>query len=238
MEHTPQGYLWSAHFRKVMATAIQQLLQKNSDLNLKLRINDNRSTMLSVKWEPDCTRVSLHRIFLQAPDNVMDALACYLRRKDKNIAPSVKAFIADNLKMLDYSGQLNQDKLVSQGSVYNLETIYNQVNQDYFSNKLKLNITWFGSHQKLFRSRVTFGLYHDPLRLIKINRLLDRATVPEYLVAFVVYHEMLHHVCPDYFDKNGCHHIHTKEFKEKEALFSQYHLAQSWIKKNQASLFI
>ena len=84
-----------------MTTTIQKQLEDSSGIKLKLRINDNRSTMLSVKWEPDGAKVSLHRIFLDAPRNVMDALACYLKREDRIIAPTVKAFIEDRLKKLD-----------------------------------------------------------------------------------------------------------------------------------------
>lgn len=220
-----------------MTMAIQKQLEHRSGLKLKLKINDNRSTMLSVKWEPDGAKVSLHRMFLNAPQNVMDALACYLKREDRTIAPTVKAFIEDKLQKLDYSSQVDQAKLYSQGHVYNLQQIYNDINEEYFDGKLKLYITWFGKANRRSRSRVTFGLYHDPLRLIKVNRLLDSPSFPYYLVAYVVYHEMVHHVCPPYFDANGQHHIHTKEFKEMEAQFRYYDLAQEWIKNNKSNFF-
>lgn len=220
-----------------MTMTIQKQLENRSGIKLKLKINDNRSTMLSVKWEPDFAKVSLHRMFLNAPQNVMDALACYLKREDKIIASSVKAFIEDKLKNFDYSQQVDHKKFYSQGNVYNLQQIYNDLNEEYFDNQLNLYITWFGKPNRRCRSRVTFGLYHDPLRLIKVNRLLDSPSFPHYLVAYVIYHEMVHHVCPPYFDANGQHHIHTKEFKEKEALFRHFELAQEWIHKNKENFF-
>lgn len=222
----------------VMSSTLQELLENGSGRKLKLKINDNRSTMLSVKWEPDCAKVSLHRIFLEAPKNVMNALACYLRQEDKSIAPSVKAFIEDNLKNLDYSHQLDRKKMYIQGHVYNLRQIYDALNFEYFHNKLNLHITWFGKAIQRTGSRVVFGLYHDPIRLIKVNRLLDSPSFPDYFVSYVVYHEMLHHVCPSYVDAKGQHHIHSKEFKEKETAFRYYGLAQKWIKDNQACFFI
>lgn len=222
----------------VLSTTFQERLENSSGRKLKLKINDNRSTMLSVKWEPDHAKVSLHRIFLEAPKNVMDALACYLRQEDDIIAPSVKAFIEDNLKHLDYSHQLDPKKLYSQGHVYNLQNIYSALNAEYFKNRLNLYITWFGKAMQRYRSQVTFGLYHDPMRLIKINRLLDSPSFPDYFVSYVVYHEMLHHVCPAYFDDKGQHHIHSKEFKERELEFQYYDLAQKWIKNNHANFFI
>lgn len=222
----------------VLSTTFQEQLENSSGRKLKLKINDNRSTMLSVKWEPDFAKVSLHRIFLQAPQNVMDDLACYLRQEDKIIAPSVKAFIENNLKNLDYSHQLDRTKLYSQGHVYNLQKVYDNLNREYFRGKLNLFITWFGKPMQRSRSQVTFGLYHDPIRLIKVNRLLDSPSFPDYFVSYVVYHEMLHHVCPAYVDDKGQHHIHSKEFKEREIEFRHYELAQMWIKENQACFFI
>lgn len=204
---------------------------------LHLKINDNRSTMLSVKWEPYCTKVSVHRMFLQAPRNVMHELATYLRQKRRPLPTGLKAYIENNLHKLDYSSQLDLDKLTPQGRVYDLQQIYEELNEIYFNNKLKLYITWFGKPFRSTSSRFTFGLYHDPLKLIKINKLLDSHNFPPYLVYFIVYHEMVHHVCPSYVDDRGIKHIHSKEFKEQEKKFQYFDLAEKWIKNNQKYFF-
>lgn len=217
--------------------SLQEELEGIAGKRLQVKINDNRSTMLSVKWEPDCTKVSLHRMFLQAPQNIMQELACYLKREDKIISPSVKAFIEENLQKIDYSHTINKEKLYQQGNVYNLKKIYDEINHEYFGNELNLLITWFGKPNQRNRSRVTFGLYHDPLKLIKIHRILDTPSFPYYFISYVIYHEMLHYVCPAYIDEKGFNRIHSKEFKEKEAQFRHFNLAQSWIKENQANLF-
>lgn len=222
----------------MMLTTFQKELEIDSGVKFKFKINDNRSTMLSVKWEPDCTRVSLHRMFLEAPRNVMEALACYLRREDKNIAPTVRAYIEDSLKKIDYSQETKRLKLYSQGNVYNLQQIYDTVNKEYFGNELMLRITWYGKPMPRCRSRVVFGLYDDPLKLIKVNRILDSPAYPDYLVSYIVYHEMVHHVCPPYFDQKGVHKVHTKEFKEMEEKFRYFQMAQDWIKQNQSVFFV
>lgn len=216
---------------------LQRSLEINSGKRFEFKLNDNRSTMLSVRWDPDCTKVSMHRMFLEAPKNVMDDLACYLLRKNQQIGPTIKSFIETNLKRYDYTYQINQDKLISQGTVYDLREIYDEINDEYFDRKLDLYITWFGKHNQKNRSRVTFGLYHDPLRLIKIHRLLDSRTFPDYVVNYVVFHEMVHHVCPSYVDEKGIHRIHSKEFKEMEASYHDYDKALKWIKSNQKQFF-
>jgi hypothetical protein len=218
--------------------SFQKEVENISGRKMKLKINDNRSTMLSVKWDA-CTKVSMHRIFLDAPKNVMTDLACYISQEHECMAPSVKAFIENGLRKLDYSHLLNPAKLHVQGNVYNLREIFNNLNQEYFGGRLKLNITWFGKPNQRYRNRVTFGLYHDQLKLIKINRILDSPIYPGYLVEFIVYHEIVHHVCPTYFEKgSNRNRIHTEEFKDKESEFRYFDLAQKWLKEHQGQFFI
>lgn len=217
--------------------SLQRDLEQTSKKKLQVKINDNRSTMLSVKWDPDCTKVSLHRMFLEAPRNIMQELACYLRRESSFISPSLKAFIEFNLQKLDYSHQLDISQLKSQGNVYNIRQMYQELNREYFNGKLRLHITWFGKSTQRNRTKVTFGLYHDPLRLIKIHRLLDSPSIPDYVVSYVIYHEMLHHVCPAYVDEKGMNRVHSREFKMKEQNYRHFNLAQSWIKEHQDFLF-
>ncbi len=215
----------------------QEELESNLGKKLKLKINDNRSTMLSVRWETDCTKVSMHRMFLDAPENIIQALGCYIRQEHEVMDTQIKVFIEEGLKKLDYSHLVDRSKIFHQGNVYNLKDLYDEVNRDYFDNKLNLEITWFGKGNQLNRSRCTFGLYHDPLKLIKINRLLDSLSFPKYILTYVIYHEMLHHVCPAYIDENGLNRVHSKEFKEKEEQFLYFNQAQEWIKENQDYLF-
>ena len=202
-----------------------------------MRINDNRSTMLSVRWEPDYTRVSLHRMFLQAPSNVMEALACYLRGEEKSLAPTIKKFIEESVQKLDYSHHVDRQQLYSSGKIYNLQEIYDEINEVYFNSRLRLLITWFEQPRSKNRSKVTLGLYQDTLKLIKINRILDSTDIPYYLIGFVMYHEMLHAICPPYVDDSGTNHIHNKEFKRLEARFRHYRQAKSWLKENCMTLF-
>lgn len=215
----------------------QEQLENSAGIKLQLKINDNRSTMLSVKWEPDRTKVSLHRIFLQAPQNIMQALACYLNGEHKKLAPSIRAYIEEHVQKLDYSHELDLAQLETKGKYYDLRMIFHSLNKDYFDSSLNLHITWFGENRKKSRKRVTFGLFHDALRLIKINRLLDNPNFPEYFVSYVIYHEMVHYVCPAYVDENGNKHIHSKPFKEREKKFKYYKEAQQWISDNQDYLF-
>lgn len=215
----------------------QKRFENSSGKRLEVKINDNRSTMLSVRWEPDHTRVSLHRMFLQAPRNVMEALACYLRGEEKSLAPTIKQFIEENVQKLDYSHHIDRQQLHSRGRIYDLQEIYDEMNDTYFGGRLRLLITWFEQPKTKNRLKVTLGLYQDTLKLIKVNRILDSRDIPRYLISFVMYHEMLHAVCPPYVDESGTNHIHNKEFKRLEVRFKQYEQARIWLQENRIALF-
>lgn len=225
----------SDDFNRVLT--LQQELETGVGTKLRLKINDNRSTMLSVKWEPDCTRVSLHRMFLRAPANIMEELTCYLRKKERKLSPSISAYIEDNLPNLDYSHSLQTAGLLVNGSHYNLQDLYSKVNHLYFRDPLGLNITWFNRIPSRKANQVVLGLFHTPLKLIKINRLMDTPKVPDFVISYVIYHEMLHHVYPAYVDEKGRRRVHGKIFKEKEREFHYYEQARDWIKDNHHTFF-
>lgn len=212
-------------------------LETGSAKRIKLKINDNRTTMLSVKWEPEYTKVSLHRMFLKAPAEVMNSLGSYIRREKPTIDPTVKAYIENNLRSLDYSTKLKNSQLCSQGTVFNLQTILDNLNNKYFDGKLELGITWFGTKKPKTGSRIILGLYQESLKLIKIHRLLDSSHFPHFVIEFVIYHEMVHFLHPPYVDKNGITKIHHKDFKAKEESYEFFHQANQWIEKHQHDFF-
>lgn len=215
----------------------QKQLEKEVGKKLKLRINENKATMMSVKWEEECTHISLHKFFLRAPKKVLNGLVTYILQQGREMSLDVKLFIDRNVRKLDYSNRIDVSKLDTKGKTYDLDKMLHDLNKKYFDGKLDLRITWFGHGQRRNKTRVTFGLYDYPLKLIKINRMLDSAQFPEYLVSFVIYHEMLHCVCPPYVDQNGRNHIHSKQFKRLEAQFEKYELAEKWIEKNIDNFF-
>jgi hypothetical protein len=201
---------------------------------LHLKINNNRNTFVSVVKEGQSIRLSLHRMFLKAPSHVMRALAHFVVHRRPALDPLVKAFIEKNKPKLDYSFLLKRKKLSSKGRVYDLEKIYTKLNKRYFRSELDLKICWFSSRPK---SRLSLGLYYDTMKLIKIHRTLDSIHVPKCVIEFVVYHEMVHAICPSYIDKSGFQRSHNKEFHRLEGCFRHYDEATKWIRENQKSFF-
>ena len=206
--------------------------------NLLVNINNNRQTILSVRWEKNQTLVSLHHMFLSAPRDIMDALACYIKREHKAVAPEIKAYIESNRTLLDHSQTIDKRKLETKGAVYDLAQIYRRLNKQEFQNSLDLAICWFGSKEPKARSKLSLGLYYDTLKLVKVHRLLDSSKVPPYVIEFIVFHEMLHAACPAYIDEKGVLRMHGHEFKAREESFYCYNEASQWIKKHEKDFFL
>lgn len=217
-------------------------ISKFTSLKLELRINNNRSTMLALlEKRRGAARLSLHRMFLEAPDPVLMAIAHYVhggRRRGEDYHRVLRSYIQTHLPQQDYSNRLNPDQLKRQGRVYDLEAIYHEVNKKYFDGKLNLKITWYGRTMRSKRPRrITYGLFEDALKLIKIHRILDDPFFPPYFVSYVVYHEMLHAIVPGEMDARGNFCVHTRLFKEKEKLFADYKRALAWEKQHCNQIF-
>ncbi len=125
----------------------------------------------------------------------------------------------------------------TQGEHYNLKEIYDLLNRDYFESKLELGITWFGSAERKARRHRKLGLFCFRTNQIKIHRLLDQAHFPPYFISYVVYHEMLHSVCPPVKARRGRYRIHHSDFKMKEREFADYAAAKRWEEENKRLFF-
>ena len=232
------------------ALMLQRRLCRYTRLKLDVEINDNRSTMLRVlERQRGMSRVSIHRMFIDAPDHVLEAVAQYIQGHlhDAHGAYNrvLRTYIQQELARCDYSHRVDHKRLVTQGTCYDLQAIYDALNARYFNHQLNLRVTWYGvsPRQRGARSRartplrLTFGLYYDSLKLIKIHRLLDDPFFPPYFLSYVVYHEMLHEVIPGEVDARGLFRVHTKAFQAAERQFIDYVRATHWEVQHKEQIF-
>ena len=115
--------------------------------------------------------------------------------------------------------------LTTRGSVYDLQALFSRINRDYFSGSLdQPRLVW-----STRASRRRLGYYHPDTDTISINRALDNRDVPDYVVAYVLFHEMLHkHL--GLINRNGRRYAHTRQFKIEEQRFHQFQEAEHFIK--------
>ncbi len=110
------------------------------------------------------------------------------------------------------------------GRTYDLERIFARLNRHYFSNLLPKPVLSWSTR----RTKRILG-HHDAVHdAIVISRSLDLASVPAYVVEYVMYHEMLHikhkpHII------NARRICHTPLFRADEKLFAYYDEALKWL---------
>lgn len=119
----------------------------------------------------------------------------------------------------------------AQGDVYDLDEIFELLNQIYFQNTLpKPTLTWSAS--KTYR---ILGHHDSTHETVAISKSLDAKSVPRFVVEYVVYHEMLHIKHPTKYI-NGRRYNHTPSFKRDEQEFAFFEDAENWIERNARKL--
>jgi len=206
-------------------------LQKYTNSHLQITLRDNRSTYLSIRKDRGSLKLSLHRGFLYATEEVCRAVIGY-SLNDPSSGKTLRHFSHAMFDRLDRSILSPPENLIAQGKFFDLQQLYQEINTEYFASKLNLWITWFKKPKYRNYRCITYGTYDRTAKLIRINQILDRESVPRYYVRFVIYHEMLHEVCPAYIDKKGRRMIHTPLFRQKEKEFLDYQKARIWEKKH------
>lgn len=111
------------------------------------------------------------------------------------------------------------------GRHYDLGPLFEQLNQEYFNGALaRPQLGW-----SLNPSRTILGHYDAAHHAIALSRRLDHPDIPEFVVAYVLYHEMLHIKHP--VEHRGSNRkIHTRSFQEEEKRFRFYDEAKAFLK--------
>jgi predicted metal-dependent hydrolase len=113
----------------------------------------------------------------------------------------------------------------AEGRYYNLETIFDELNQRFFHGLLARPLMTWSRHS----SRQSLGHYDPAHNTIVISRVFDRANIPRYAVEYLVYHEMLHLKHP--VKLNGSRRcVHPKAFQQEERLFPELEKAKQLLK--------
>lgn len=111
-----------------------------------------------------------------------------------------------------------------QGRHFDLHALFGQLNQQYFGGELERpHIGW---STRSWRRQ--FGCYDPGPRQIVLNRRMDRSGVPQFVVEYVLFHEMLHAKHPT--RRSGCTLVsHSPEFRTEEKRFAQFDVARKFL---------
>jgi len=211
---------------------LHSFLERRLGRPVELRLNENLHNLVSVvrpRGRP--ARMSVHRIFLDAPREVHVALVDFIRGPTPHSRGVIRRFICENpVKDPPPATRRTPAETQPAGRHFDLRRVADQINRAYFGGRLQFDITWSRrpTQPPRFLHNIQLGNWNERLRLVRIHPILDSPLVPKYYLSYIVYHEMAHIVIPAEVDDRGrvCHH--TKRFYALERKFADYDRAVKW----------
>ena len=226
--------MWTRERRLAAASALADSISSLAGEQVRLVVHDNRSTMVSFRRMSGLLHYRVHHMFLDAPREVVSALAAFAgpgrgvaaRRRDAG--GRIDAYVRQHRARI---GAPRPSRLKSRGSVHDLQAIFDRLNAEYFEGRVEARIGWGPNRGGRRRRTIKTGVYVQDARLIRIHAALDRREVPELYVAAVVFHEMLHQVVPA-VERNGRRLVHGAEFRRRERAYPDHDAAKQWEEAN------
>jgi predicted metal-dependent hydrolase len=225
---------------------LQRALNRLTGGRLKsLTLTDNRRTILSVgPGRPgDRTQlaVRIHRCFVGAPPEILEAVATFLESKkgsdrSRQALRVIRQHFAARAE--PSARHPRRPPRRTAGVALDLREVADDLNARYFDGRLAVEITWgrgAGLTQPCRRrtrtSSLQLGSYSYEDNLIRLHRVLDQPGVPRHVIEAVVYHELLHADMPPVV-RNGRRYFHTPEFRRRERLYRHLDKANRWIQEH------
>lgn len=188
----------------------------------------------TVRIRQDIAYVRLSDLLRDAPLAVVEAAAAILLGRLYRRRPPRE--LLDLYREFSYAGSTRRQLLALRqrrarrtehrpaGAHHDLEPMFVTLNQQYFDDALtKPRLGW---STRAWRSQL--GCFDPALEQIVINRQLDGPAVPEYVVGYVLYHEMLHLKHPAKYAR--CRReSHSPQFRKEEKKYAHYQRAMKFL---------
>lgn len=195
----------------------------------------------TIRLRQDTAYVRLSDILGEAPLDVVEATAAILLGRLYRRRPPVE--LLTRYREFSHAGSTRKQLILLRqrrarrmehrpaGAHHDLEPMFDRLNSHYFEESLvRPRLGWSAR-----RWQSQLGCFDPALNQIVMNRELDQRGVPEYVVAYVLYHEMLHLKHPIRFAR--CRReSHSVQFRKEEKLFEDYQRAMKFLARFPASL--
>ncbi len=221
-------FLSDAEMLEAHATTVAQLraaLPERAQLALFYT-----GTLYRTRFADGAPDVVIHEGFVDAPDDVLAALAeAALDRGATAARERVQAYARTDdflevVAALEAATEAARHR--PRGRHVDLERVFARVNAAYFDGALaRPNLTW--SKRTTTRK---MGHYNFVTDTVWISRTLDASEVPAYVLDYIMYHELLHkrHGVQTV---NGRRRLHTPAFRADERAFRDCARARAFLQR-------
>ena len=219
-------------FNRKDVTNLQEKLSHLVKKPVHLTITDNTHSMIHISPANSGYKMRLHHMFLDADTGVLNSLARFVKSRNRKAPSVLRSFVNANSHKIKKSPRKSRQTIVrSRGRFFDLNTLFDQVNHEYFGNQINCSITWGANRRVRNQNSIKLASYSDRTKTIRVHPALDKSYVPKYVIMGIVYHEMLHHhVGVEH--RNGRKIVHSKRFRQLEQRYLHYHKLQAWKEKN------
>lgn len=171
--------------------------------------------------------------YAEAPDAVVRGLAASLgvrmfskRRKVPELAAMMESFYTEwqgsrearELQTRLRRARARKEGRGPKGDTYDLALLTGRVAARFLGGRLPpVKVTWSSR-----RSYSVLGHHDGDLDTVVVSKALDHPDVPESLVAYVLYHELLHHVMGIQEGPNHTRRMHPPAFRRRERRFPHW----------------
>lgn len=207
---------------------LREFLERLSGKPVNLALTDNVSSMLSIRQKGQGVTVRLQKIFLYAGPDVLVEIGTLIRH-GRGKRDRLRWFIEENSRLMVSRAETMQT-IRTRGRHHDLKALFDRLNRDYFDGRIRSVITWAPGRNLRSARKRTLGSYIRTTDTIRINPVLDRKSIPRYVIEFIIYHEMLHADMGVTVTK-GRRIVHSVEFKRRERLFHDYERVIEWERK-------
>lgn len=219
---------WTSERRVSEAGRLANALAARLCEPVRLVVHDNRSTMVSWRRERGLLHYRVHHMFLDAPAEVVDALAAFGRpgpaARRRAAGRRIDAYVRRHRGRI---GEGRPVRLEALGRHHDLRALFEEENRIHFGGAVRARIGWGAGRNGGRQRSIKTGVYLHDQRVIRIHPALDRPEVPAYYVRAVVFHEMLHQVVP-VVERHGRRVVHSAEFRRRERAHPDYGRARAW----------
>jgi predicted metal-dependent hydrolase len=188
----------------------------------------------TIRLREDTAHVRLSDVLTHAPRTVLEAAAAILLGRLYRRRPP--ADLLETYRRFSYARSTRQRLLLLRqrrarraehrptGKHHDLAPLFERLNRRYFANSLpQPRLGW---SRRVWRTQL--GCFDPALNQIILNCQLDQSRVPDYVVAYVLYHEMLHVKHPMRFER--CRRTsHSSHFRQEEKRFEHYQRAMLFL---------
>lgn len=219
---------------RVTPTEWGSFLRERLGVDVSVKYGRSRTQPVQAERPPGRGwRLRLHELFADAPPEIREALARWLRvgRRARKACDALDAWLDKALAALPPPCP-RRIVLKTAGRIHDLGVLSNallasELKTECAAGGRRPAITWGRSNGRA-RSSLTLGSYAPAQDVVRVHPVLDQPHVPDWFVRYILFHELLHALLPKEHDAAGHALHHGPLYRRRERAYLDFKRSRAW----------